>query len=284
MIYLFIVTAIWSFSFSLIGVYLSGQVDSWFAVVSRICLALLVFIPFLRFRFFTLKQIILLAGVGAFQLGIMYVFYYKSFAYLTVPELLLFTIFTPIYVTLIYDLLCKNKIKITYLLTTLLAVIGAAIIRYDQITANFIIGFLMIQASSIVFAIGQVGYKRIMELYKLPQHYSFAWVYVGAAIISIIGWIIFGDKSRLPTTETQWAIIIWLGIVASGLGYFLWNYGATKVDSGTLAIMNNVVIPVGIIVNVVLWGQQIDWVRFLLGSGVIILSLVIHQKWCVTKK
>ena len=142
----------------------------------------------------------------------------------------------------------------------------------------------MIQASSIVFAIGQVGYKRIMELYNLPQHYSFAWVYVGAAIISIIGWIIFGDKSRLPTTETQWAIIIWLGIVASGLGYFLWNYGATKVDSGTLAIMNNVVIPVGIIVNVVLWGQQIDWVRFLLGSGVIILSLVIHQKWCVTKK
>lgn len=68
MIYLFIVTAIWSFSFSLIGVYLSGQVDSWFAVVSRICLALLVFIPFLRFRFFTLKQIILLAGVGAFNL------------------------------------------------------------------------------------------------------------------------------------------------------------------------------------------------------------------------
>jgi drug/metabolite transporter (DMT)-like permease len=34
-------------------------------------------------------------------------------------------------------------------------------------------------------------------------------------------------------------ILVWLGVVASGLGYFMWNYGATQVDAGTLGIMNN---------------------------------------------
>lgn len=284
MIYLLIVTAIWSFSFSFIGVYLSGQVDNWFAVLARICLALLVFTPYLRVRIFNLKQIILLAIIGAFQLGIMYIFYYNAFAYLTVPELLLFTIFTPIYVTLIYDLLQKHKLRIYYLLTTLLAVIGAAIIRYDQISTSFIIGFLMIQGANITFAIGQVGYKRFMELYHLPQHCAFAWVYVGAALVSMVCWLMFGDAERLPTTNTQWLVIVWLGIIASGLGYFLWNYGATKVDSGTLAIMNNLVIPGGIIVNVVLWHQEINWMRFLLGSVIIILSLIIHHKWLLSRK
>ena len=48
MSYLAGVTVLWAFSFSLIGVYLAGQVDSYFAVLMRIGLAALVFLPFLR--------------------------------------------------------------------------------------------------------------------------------------------------------------------------------------------------------------------------------------------
>lgn len=42
-------------------------------------------------------------GIGAIQLGLMYVFYYHSFLFLSVPEVLLFTVMTPIYITLIND-------------------------------------------------------------------------------------------------------------------------------------------------------------------------------------
>jgi hypothetical protein len=48
--YLSGVTLLWAFSFSLIGVYLAGQVDSYFSVLMRIVLAGLVFLPFLRPR------------------------------------------------------------------------------------------------------------------------------------------------------------------------------------------------------------------------------------------
>ena len=48
--YLIGVTLLWSFSFSLIGVYLAGQVDAYFSVLTRIALASLVFLPFLRRR------------------------------------------------------------------------------------------------------------------------------------------------------------------------------------------------------------------------------------------
>lgn len=44
--YLISVTALWAFSFSLIGVYLAGQVDGYFAVLIRVTLAMLVFLPF----------------------------------------------------------------------------------------------------------------------------------------------------------------------------------------------------------------------------------------------
>ena len=279
MYYLIFVTIVWSFSFSFIAVYLSGQVDTWFAVVMRVLLAFITFIPFLRVKNVSVKQMLLLMGVGACQLGIMYFFYYNSFQYISVPEVLLFTISTPIYVTIIYDLLQGHRLRLNYLLTAIIAVIGAAIIRYDHISRDFIIGFLLIQGANIVFALGQVGYKRIMELYPLPQHQAFAWVYFGAIVVATIGWLLFGNADKLPTTQLQWGIIIWLGVVASGLCYFLWNLGATKVDSGTLAIMNNLVIPAGILVNVIIWHQSIDWGRFSVGSAVIVFALILHHKF-----
>ena len=95
------VTLLWAFSFSLIGVYLSGQVDSSFAVLVRITLALAVFAPMTRLRGIGWWPVLGLMAVGAVELGLMYFFFYQSFTLLSVPEVLLFTIFAPVYITLI---------------------------------------------------------------------------------------------------------------------------------------------------------------------------------------
>ena len=167
---LVITTLLWAASFSLIGEYLAGQVDSWFSVLVRVALASLVFLPFLRWRQFSAKVISLYMLVGACQLGIMYLFVFHAYQYLTVAEFLLFTVLTPLYVTLIYDLLERQKLRKGYLFSSLLAVIGAAIIRYDHLSESFWLGLLFVQLANIFFAIGQVGYKRLMEIHPIPQH------------------------------------------------------------------------------------------------------------------
>jgi hypothetical protein len=37
--------------------------------------------------------------------------------------------------------------------------------------------------------------------------------------------------------------------------FFFWNKGVTKVNTGSLAIMNNALIPVGLIINLVIWNK-----------------------------
>lgn len=100
---LIFVTVLWAFSFSLIGEFLAGRVDSDFAVLTRVVLAALVFLPLTRWRGVPggLKLGVLVTGM--LQFGVTYLCLYRSFSYLTVPEVLLFTIFTPLYVTLIDD-------------------------------------------------------------------------------------------------------------------------------------------------------------------------------------
>ncbi|KJT67935.1 membrane protein yigM, partial [Salmonella enterica subsp. enterica serovar Heidelberg str. 622737-12] len=160
---LIITTILWAFSFSLFGEYLAGHVDSYFAVLIRVGLAALVFLPFLRTRGHNLKTISLYMLVGAMQLGIMYMLSFHAYLYLTVSELLLFTVLTPLYITLIYDVMSQRRLRWGYAFSALLAVIGAGIIRYDRVTDHFWVGLLLVQLSNISFAIGMVGYKRLME-------------------------------------------------------------------------------------------------------------------------
>ena len=222
--------------------------------------------------------------VGAFQLGLMYCFYYQSFLYLTVPEVLLFTIFTPIYVTLIYDALHK-QFSPWYLLSAVIAVLGAAVIKFEGINQHFIIGFFVVQAANLCFAIGQVGYKRIMEQEHadIPQHTVFGWFYLGAVCVAVPMYLLFGNSAKLPTTTLQWSILVYLGVIASGVGYFIWNKGATLVNAGALAIMNNALVPAGLIVNIVIWNHDVDYLRLIIGGGIILLSLWFNETWVKQK-
>ncbi|TMX30934.1 carboxylate/amino acid/amine transporter [Vibrio sp. Hep-1b-8] len=282
--YLSAVTLLWAFSFSLIGVYLAGQVDSWFSVLMRVALASLVFLPFLRFRGVDKGLIVRLMVIGGFQLGLMYCFYYQSFLLLSVPEVLLFTVFTPIYVTIIYDLL-KRRFSPWYLVTAVIAVAGAAFIKFAGVNENFVVGFLVVQGANICFAIGQVGYKYLMEKYQveLPQHTIFGYFYLGALCVATVAFALMGNIEKMPTTNTQWGVLIYLGLIASGLGYFAWNKGATMVNAGALAIMNNALVPAGLIVNIVIWNRDVDVTQLTIGGAIILLSLWVNETWVKRK-
>ncbi len=280
MSYLIGVTALWAFSFSLIGVYLSGQVDSYLAVLTRIVLASLIFAPFLRPRAISGRIRWQLMAIGAVQLGLMYIFFYRSFLLLPVPEVLLFTIFTPIYITLLDDMM-KRRLSPFYLLTAMVAVIGAAIIRYDGVTEGFWFGFAVVQGANLCFAIGQVAYRHLSP--QLPEgvahRHVFGWFYLGALALVVVMFLLFGNTDKLPSQPVHFVVLGWLGIVASGMGYFLWNKGATRVDAGTLAIMNNALVPAGLLVNLLIWNRDADLPRLALGGAVIVLALLINQFW-----
>lgn len=282
--YLSFVTLLWAFSFSLIGVYLAGQVDAWFSVVTRVALAALVFLPFLRLKGVPKPLMLKLMAIGGIQLGLMYCFYYQSFLYLSVPEVLLFTVFTPVYVTLTYDLL-NRRFSPWYLMTAALAVLGAVVIKFASVNPDFMLGFLVVQGANLCFAIGQVGYKVVMERagIDVSQHTVFGLFYLGALCVALPAFLLLGNTEKLPTTHLQWGILVYLGTIASGLGYFLWNKGATLVNAGALAVMNNALVPAGIVVNVLIWNRDADLVTLTFGGAVILASLWLNETW-VKKK
>jgi len=233
-----------------------------------------------RFKKIHSKRMLQLALTGFLQFGIMYIAYTASFKYLKAYEVALFTIFTPIYVTLINDAL-RKKFTFAFLLTSLLAVVGTYMIEQGQALSSGIwLGFLLVQISNLGFAFGQVYYRHLMADEKeLKDKDVFGILYLGAFIGTGIVSLIFTPFGSLQLTPTHWWTLLYLGTFASGICFFIWNYGARKVDTGALAIFNDLKIPLAILVSLVVFGEKTNLVSLLSGGAIIGASLVLNEMY-----
>ena len=276
--YLLIVTLIQAFSFSLIGEYLAGHVDSYFAVLVRVVLAGLVFIPLTRWRQVEPGFMRGMLLIGALQFGVTYVCLYLSFRVLTVPEVLLFTILTPLHVTLIEDAL-NRRFNPWALVAALVAVMGAAVIRFDTISPEFFKGFLLLQLGNFTYAAGQVMYRHLVARYPsdLPHYRRFGYFYLGALAVVLPAFVLFGKADFWPEAPLQWGVLVFLGLVSTALGLYWWNKGACMVSGATLAVMNNVHVPVGLFFSLLIWNQHEPLGRLFLGGLVILIAVWISR-------
>ena len=273
MIFLIISTIIWAFSFSIIGNYLSSEIDPWSLSLLRITISFLIFLPFIDLKI-SKKRMIHIIGIGAIQIGFMYSFYLNAFNFISVEKILLFTIFTPIYVTMISDFFQK-KIKKFFLLFSIISVIGSLIIRITEVQLLDLKGFVLIQGANFSFALGQVLYKRYIKNnssldYNLNE---FVYFYFGAILIAALGSLIMIDSLTYPISLTQWLLVLWLGAVASGLGYYFWNRGSLLVSNGTLAVMNNLVIPLGLLIEIIFFSKSVNVTNYTIGAFIILSSV-----------
>ncbi len=282
MIYLLLVTLIWGFSFGLVKGNLAG-IDPHFISFARLAAALLVFLPFTAWRKVTRALSLRLMLVGVLQFGFMYVTYNAAFQFLKAYEIALLTITTPLMIVLMESGF-ERRLRWNYLLTSLMACAGAAVIVFENFeTRSGVTGVVLVQASNLCFAFGQVYYRRLMA--KNPQladRRVFGWLYLGAALVTAILSAFLTPWRGLQLNSTHVLTLVYLGVIASGLSFFLWNSGARKVDPGALAIMNDLKIPVAVAISLLFFGEQADWRRLVIGGGIILSSLALNH-WLATK-
>jgi drug/metabolite transporter (DMT)-like permease len=115
---------------------------------------------------------------------------------------------------------------------------------------------LIVQASNVCFAFGQIYYRRLLAGKNVRDEQIFALPYLGGFLTAGLSAAFFTDWSTLQVSGQQWLTLLYLGAIASGLAFFWWNVGARKVDAGALAIFNDLKIPLAVIVSLLFFGEQ----------------------------
>ena len=285
MIYLAITTLIWAFSFGLIGNTLNG-IDPLQIADTRLLLALIVFLPFMKLgntNWQEKRQLILL---GALQYGVMYTCYLSAFNYIPSHLVALFSVFTPLYIVIINDLR-QRSFTPWYLVATVLSVLGAGIIKIGDIDSSDIwLGFSLMQIANLAFAFGQVYYRDWKrDRPKIPDSAIFGFLYLGAAVFTSIATLIITQQSPVPlnATTTQWLVLVYMGFIASGLGFFLWNKGGTQTSVGVLAAFNNAVVPLAMFASLFVFGEAKggtpeELIRLAIGALLIVAALFMAHR------
>lgn len=285
MIYLVIPTLIWAFSFGLIGNALKG-IDPLQIADTRLLLALIAFLPFIKLRNTNWQEKRQLILLGALQYGVMYTCYLSAFRFLPSHLVALFSVLTPLYIVIINDLR-QRCFTPWYLLATIFSVFGAAIIKMGNIESNEIwLGFGLMQIANIAFAFGQVYYR---DWKQNRAHISdssiFGFLYLGAAIFTTITTLVISQQPPIPLNATpmQWFVLVYMGFIASGLCFFLWNKGGTRTSVGILATFNNAVVPLAMFASLFIFGEvkggtPAELVRLAIGSLLIVTALLIAKR------
>ena len=137
----------------------------------------------------------------------------------------------------------------------------------------------------MAFAFGQVYYR---DWKKSRTHISdksiFGFLYLGAAIFTTIATLLISQQPPIPldATPTQWFVLVYMGIIASGLCFFLWNKGGTQTSVGVLATFNNAVVPLAMFASLFIFGEakggsSEELIRLAIGSMLIVTALLIAK-------
>jgi drug/metabolite transporter (DMT)-like permease len=272
---LLLVSLLWAVSPGLIKQFL-GDLPAAAVAAVRLGLTFLVFAPFLRPALLARRTSAWLAGIGAIQFGLMYLLYLEAFRHLKGHEVYLFTILTPLYVVL-FDAALANKLAPRHAIAALLSVVGAGVLIPRGVgTANVMLGFLLVQGANLCFAAGQIAYQRTRPALaeRATDAQLFAWMALGGFLVSALYAAPVADWSAFTPSAQQWLVLAFLGVVASGGGFFLWNRGAAQVNAGTLAVLNNAKVPLGVAVSLLVFRETAHLPRLLLG-----LPLLVAAVW-----
>lgn len=279
MLYLIAASLLWALSFGVIKQSLVA-VDPALVGFLRLLLALPLFLPFLRPGALDRRLVLALVAIGAVEYGLMYGFYLAAFAHLDAYQVALFTIATPLYVTL-WDDLRGRAFDPFALAMALLAIAGAALIRYQGLALrDLLVGFALVQAANLCFAVGQVEYRRLRQRRPgLKDAPAQALLFVGGLVVTAVHTTLAGAWPSARAIDLPALLaLLYLGVVASGLGFFAWSRGSVQVSAGALAVLNNLKVPFAVAVSLLAFGERTDLLRLLLGGAVMIAATILAER------
>jgi drug/metabolite transporter (DMT)-like permease len=277
-------SAIWGLSFGLIKGK-TGHIDPFFLSCARLLLAFLFSLAFYRPSDMPNSKRFRLAAVGALQLGFMYAPYLFSFRYLKAYEVALFTMLTPVFVAGIY-VVQKKSWNSTLFFATSLAIVGGLIAAWKPLASDLgpmLIGFGLVQISNLLFAFGQsllfqdgtIGTQK-SPLVGVPFYFSGA--FAASLICYLVSHLIQAGPALGGATSQDLLVIAWLGIVSSGVGFLIWNWGVIKVNVSQLAVASDIKLPIAVLISVFVFLEPANLLQLSMSLVVLTSAAVLARK------
>jgi drug/metabolite transporter (DMT)-like permease len=100
---------------------------------------------------------------------------------------------------------------------------------------------------------------------------------VSATALTWVGTALFESPIRLPSLPITWLAVIWLGVLGSALGFFLWYYLLQEVGPTRAALVTYTMPLGGVLLGVIFLKENLSW-NLALGGLLIVISVIMVNR------
>ncbi|MBU0743506.1 EamA family transporter, partial [bacterium] len=164
-----------------------------------------------------------------------------------------------------------------------LAVAGGALVAWRGLPPGAAWrGILLLQGANLCFAGGQLIYRRwrlAPSGARAGEAGNLAWMYLGAMTLAGLAAAAGGGLDELAAFDAgaRWTLL-YLGLLPTGVAFYLWNRGAGRVGAGILAAANNLKIPLAVLAAWAIFGEQIRPLPAVGGLIAVTSALLVADK------
>lgn len=225
----------------------------------------------------------LILALGLVNLPINQLLFIWGVSYTTPPNASLAYALTPAFVLALVVFVHRQRISPRKMLGVVIAFIGASIVLVDRgadITGGQSLGNVMVLLASFSWAAFTLYGQRIVERYGPVQ--AIAMTFFAGLILYVPVWLLVPVDTSLAPLVGQGAGALWwqlfyLGVITSGIGYALWYFALSRLDSGKVAVFNNLQPVLTSILTLAIVGT-LPTTLFVVGGSIALAGVIITQR------
>jgi len=172
-----------------------------------------------------------------------------------------------------------NKYKV---LGILLGFVGVLIVIFNKtdfaslIKTQSFLGNMLALASSFAWAIYTIMIKKRVDKYGPTIVTTIASIF-GAIFLLIAMFLFEGLPNFGSYTMNSWLLVLYLGVIVSGLSFFLWNYALKHFEASKVGMYWFLVPVIAVIIGISLFKEELT-AQMIIGTLLIFTGIYLTEK------
>ena len=226
-----------------------------------------------------------LLGLGFFGFSGLYILQMTALKHITSSQSAAIMLLAPVF-TLITDSILKKELRLREALITVIGLIGASAILFDQYRVDFtgvaFHGLLLTIGASLCLGVSVIQTKRLLAVSKQGSGFTVFNLTFYSVLIGLLGLVPFlileqaNSNQSIPITPAFWMWSAYLGILCSVVAFLVWNWSIKHVSPIAAAVAMYLKTPVALGVGAVLLHENLTLV-FYAGTLLILATLFSNQ-------
>ncbi len=229
------------------------------------------------------RDLFAILALGLVNIPINQLLFIWGVSFTTPPNASLAYALTPAFIVALLVGVHRQSVGRGKLLGVAVAFLGAAIVLIDRgagVSDGHMLGNVMVLLASLSWAAFTLYGKRIVERYGPVQAIAMTF-FAGLALYVPVWFVIPHETSLQPLLQANaghiWWQLFYLGVITSGIGYGLWYYALSRLESSKVAVFNNLQPVITSVLTFLLFGA-VPSPLFIVGGIVALVGVIITQR------